>query len=154
MPADVRIAKEGSIFTVTPDGGATLEFLGKFKTAEIRVRQDLLETSGPLDDFEYKKPRRQGSTITTTNFIVDVDIVAPCPPASAGSSLALVVPPSGWVCGDAIPGATVLLIVTDLVDGGTWSGYYYISDMGESMSDDPNEESITFDSAGPHSYDP
>ena len=123
MPQTVRFAKNGTVFTI--DG---TDILGKFRTAEIRIRQDLVDHSGPMDDWEYKTPRRVGATVSTTNFIRTTN----------DAMWSLVLPPS----------TTAVQIQCDLVDGGTFSGTFHVSELGESVSDDPNEESITFESTG------
>jgi hypothetical protein len=154
MPEQVLMARDGSVFTVQPDGEAALSLLGKFKTAEIRVRQDTVETHGPMDRFAYRRVRRSEATLTTTNFVIENDITLPCPEASATPLMSLVVPQAPWACGDDVPGDKIVTVVTDILGGGTFVGDFYFSEVGGSAGDDPSEETATLESVGPFSYTP
>ena len=123
MPASVKFGKSGTLFSI--DG---VSYLGKWKTCEVRVRQDLVDNSGPADDWEYKTPRRVGATVTTSSFVS----------GTGTAELQLALPPT----------TTPVLVSINLLDGRAFTGTFYISDLGVSASDDPNEESLTLESTG------
>jgi len=161
MPARVWDAKDGAVFLVTiaATGAVERNLLGFFKTGEIRATEAMQEHHGPRDSAEYRRPIRIGATLTTTNFVPGAGVGCGVPGATVddtiqGSSLHLMLPVDGWAEGDAIPGATLYHVASDLVDGGTFEMDCYITDIGESLSDDPNEESLTFGSCGMPTYTP
>ena len=123
MPDAVYYAKDASAITI--DGDA---MLGLFKTIEIRVRQKIVDQSGPADDYEYHRAVRRGCTLSAESFI------------SAGAS-----------------GSANLMDLADLghfavsttfVDGRNFAGTFSLEDGAWSGSDDPNSESITCRSHG------
>lgn len=161
MPGRVHNAKDGAVFlvTVAATGATVRNLVGFFKTGEIRPVQTMQEHHGPRDSAEYRRPIRIGATLTTTNFVPGAGVGCGAPGATVdntiqGSSLHLMLPVAGWVEGAAIPGATLYHIASDLVDGGTFEMDCYVTDVGESVSDDPNEESLSFGSCGMPTYTP
>lgn len=144
MPPGVLMGRDGTLMAI----GAN-NILGSFRTCEIRVRQDRVDTSGPMDDYQYGRLRRQGASITIDRFVLANALVAPWPASIAGTMMDQVVAPAGWVPGDAIPGAALYSFQCMLPDGSTFACQAHITDIGESLSDDPNAESLTLESYGP-----
>ena len=124
MPDKVYYAKDASAITVDGD-----LLLGLFKTVEIRVRQKIVDQSGPKDDYEYHRAVRRGCTLTAESFIAA---------GTSGLSANLI----------DLADLNNFAVSTTFIDGRTFVGTFSLEDGAWSGSDDPNSESITCRSHG------
>lgn len=162
MPARVWDAKDGAIFLVTlaATGATERNLVGFFKTADIRGTQTMQEHSGPRDSAEFARPIRLAAILSTTNFIPGAGVGCGAPAATTddtihGSSMHLMFPVSPYTEGvTPIPGAALYHIQCDLLDGGDFEMDCHITEIGGAISDDPNEESLSFKSCGMPTFTP
>jgi len=160
MPGGVFAIQDGTVCEInaSPAGTPGRDLIGFVKSGTLTITQEIQDSTGPRDAAGYGRPKKVTGTWSTTQFVPGGGAVCgpPVVPADAttdGSSLALVLPAKGWKEGDTVPGDTLYEAELDLVDGGTVVMVGYITSIGESMGDAPNEESIAMESCGMPTYD-
>jgi hypothetical protein len=121
MPASVLIGKDGTVWTV---GGS--DYIGKYKSFELRLTQKIINTSGPQDDYEYNVGTRLGCRLTGSAFV----------------------PAAGSAAADLIIAGAEVTVTGNILDGRTFTGTFVVPEVGLSTGDDANEESITLESTG------
>lgn len=159
MPGGNFAIQDGTVceINLAPGGAVQREFIGFVKSGQLTITQDMQDSTGPRDGAKYGRPNHVSGTWSTTQFVQGGGLacgapVAPTDATTDASSLHLVLPAAGWAEGDAIPGDTLYEAELDLVDGGTVIMTGYITSIGESMGDSPNEESIEMESCGMPTY--
>jgi len=124
MPENVIFGRDGSILTV---GDKNL--LGTFKTCSIRVTKDNVDHSGPQDEWVFRTPRRNDCSVDIETFIRT---------ASDDDSFDLVMP----------FGTDTVTLTCDLPSGKTFTGDFHVAEVGVSVSDEPNAQSLRLESTG------
>lgn len=151
--------KDGVLFSVQAGvGGAVVRnYLGMIKSGEAIVNIDKQDTTGPRDSAKYDRVICVSASVNVTNFVNGAG--TPCSPPTGvtdtaihGSNLEMILPASGWVEGDAVPAGTLYYIQCDLIGGGTLRMTCHVSTNRTGFSNDPNEESVTYDSCGMPTY--
>ena len=123
MPSDSIIGKDGTFFTID-----TYNYLARFTGCNIEFTTDNVEHTAVQDDVKHYSNTHMGWTASGTNLV-----------GSASAELLR----AQWQIDE-----TPLGFQANLFDGGTFNGSGYLSTVGVSAADDPNEESWSMQGTG------
>jgi len=123
MPSNSIIGKDGTLFKID-----TYDYLARFTGCNIEFTTDNVEHTAVKDDVKHYSNRHIGWTASGTNLV--------------GSGSAELLRAQHSI------NETPIGFQANLFDGGTFSGSGYLTTVGVSVSNDPNEESWSFQGTG------
>ena len=123
MPSDSIIGKDGTLFKID-----TYDYLASFTGVTIEFTTDNVEHTAVKDDVKHYSNTHIGWTASGTNLV------------RSGSAWLL---RAQWQINES-----TIALSANIFDGGSFVGNGYLTTVGVSAGDDPNEESWSFQGTG------